>query len=201
MGLHSTQQVDRDQQQDWPKQFKLFCSIKSKSFDIAHAWKYYQIWSTTTFWDIHPVDHLLLHIKGPCLSSLAQNERDYPHSSNIIFLIGPTRASFSFIFGIFKQTIQFLLQINVKNVHPVYGTWIRTHHLESPPITTIPRFPTHSSNNIITMIQADIQTCLASWTNRFPNRISCTRSSIGSGGQSGFWDSLLPTHCLQRFFY
>ena len=29
---------------------------------------------------------------------------------------GPTPASFSFIFGLFKQTIQFLQQINVKNV-------------------------------------------------------------------------------------
>ena len=29
---------------------------------------------------------------------------------------GPTTASFSFIFGLFKQTIQFLQQINVKNV-------------------------------------------------------------------------------------
>ena len=32
----------------------------------------------------------------------------------IIFLNGPTLASFSFIFGIFKQTIQFLQQIIVK---------------------------------------------------------------------------------------
>ena len=29
---------------------------------------------------------------------------------------GPTPASFSFIFGLFKQTIQYLQQINVKNV-------------------------------------------------------------------------------------
>ena len=35
---------------------------------------------------------------------------------------GPTPASFSFIFGLFEQTIQFLQQINVKNVHPVHGT-------------------------------------------------------------------------------
>ena len=45
---------------------------------------------------------------------------------------GPTPASFSFIFGIFKQTtIQILKQINVKNVHPVYGTRIRTHDLSN----------------------------------------------------------------------
>ena len=35
--------------------------------------------------------------------------------SHIVFLKnGPTPGSFSFIFGLFKQTIQFLLQINVK---------------------------------------------------------------------------------------
>ena len=37
-------------------------------------------------------------------------------------LNGPTMASFMFIFGLFKQTsLQFLQQINVKNVHPEYG--------------------------------------------------------------------------------
>ena len=36
---------------------------------------------------------------------------------NIVILkIGPTPASFLFIFGLFKQTIQFLQQMNVKNV-------------------------------------------------------------------------------------
>ena len=40
-----------------------------------------------------------------------------------------TPASFSFIFGLLKQTIQFLQQINVKkgHVHPVYGAGIQTH--------------------------------------------------------------------------
>ena len=50
---------------------------------------------------------------------------------SILFLKkGPTAASFSFIFGLFKQTsIQFLQQFNVKkcHVHPVYGAGIRTH--------------------------------------------------------------------------
>ena len=43
----------------------------------------------------------------------------------------PTAASFSFIFGIFKQTIQFLQQINVKKcyLHPVFSTGIQTHNL------------------------------------------------------------------------
>ena len=36
------------------------------------------------------------------------------------FLNGPTPASFMFNLGLFKQTIQFVQQINVKNVHLVY---------------------------------------------------------------------------------
>ena len=44
-------------------------------------------------------------------------------------LNGPTPAYFSFIFGLFKQTI--LQQIYVKKVHPVYGTGIRTHNLRN----------------------------------------------------------------------
>ena len=46
---------------------------------------------------------------------------------------GPTPASFSFIFGLFRQTIQFLQQSNVIkcHVHPVYGTGIQTHDLSN----------------------------------------------------------------------
>ena len=50
-------------------------------------------------------------------------------------------ASFLFIFGLFKQTLQFLQQIYVKNVHPVYGARIRTYDLRNVslfPITTRP---------------------------------------------------------------
>ena len=45
-----------------------------------------------------------------------------------------TPASFSFIFGLLKQTIQFLQQINVKkgHVHPVYGAGIQTHMSRVP---------------------------------------------------------------------
>ena len=38
---------------------------------------------------------------------------------------------FLFIFVFFKQTLQFLQQINVKNVHPVHGAGIRTHDLQN----------------------------------------------------------------------
>ena len=40
-------------------------------------------------------------------------------------------ASFYFIFGLFKQTIQFSQQINVKNIHPEYGAGIQTHNLSN----------------------------------------------------------------------
>ena len=42
--------------------------------------------------------------------------------------MGQPGPSFSFIF---KQTIQFLEQLNVKHVHPVYGTGIQTHDLSN----------------------------------------------------------------------
>ena len=37
------------------------------------------------------------------------------------------------LFNLFSpfQTLQFLQQINVKNVHPVYGAGIRTHDLRN----------------------------------------------------------------------
>ena len=42
---------------------------------------------------------------------------------------GQPRPLFRLFFGLFKQTLQFLQQIYVKNVHPVYGAGIRTHDL------------------------------------------------------------------------
>ena len=52
--------------------------------------------------------------------------------SKFLFLNGPSPASFSFIFGLFQTNINTILQqINVKNVHPVYGTGIRTHDLQN----------------------------------------------------------------------
>ena len=50
---------------------------------------------------------------------------------NFFKKIGPTPASFPFIFGLFKQTIQFLQQINANNVCPVYKVGIQSHDLSS----------------------------------------------------------------------
>ena len=49
--------------------------------------------------------------------------------SLIFFKNGPIPASFSFIFGLFKQTLQFYNKYMWKNVHPVYGAGIRTHNI------------------------------------------------------------------------
>ena len=57
--------------------------------------------------------------------------------------MGQPRALFH-LFSSFQTQVQFLQQINVKNVHPLYGDRIRTHDLcerESPPITTRPGLP------------------------------------------------------------
>ena len=48
-------------------------------------------------------------------------------TTKILFLNGPTPASISFIFGLFKQTLQFFKQINLKK-RP-FG--IRTHNLSN----------------------------------------------------------------------
>ena len=48
-------------------------------------------------------------------------------------------------FCLFKQTLQFSQQINVKNVNPVYSAGIRTHN-QSPPITTRPGLPPKTHN-------------------------------------------------------
>ena len=42
----------------------------------------------------------------------------------------PSPSSFWFIFVFFKHTLQFLQQIYVKNVHPVYRAGIKTHNFQ-----------------------------------------------------------------------
>ena len=50
-----------------------------------------------------------------------ENDVHEPRIGSQVFFLknGPSLASFSFIFGLFKQTIQILQQINVQNVHPL----------------------------------------------------------------------------------
>ena len=58
---------------------------------------------------------------------------------NFFLKNGQIPASFSFIFGLFKQTIHFFTTNQCEicpNVHPVYGAGIRTHDL-----STMSRYP------------------------------------------------------------
>ena len=56
--------------------------------------------------------------------------------------MGQPRPLLSFIFGLFKHTSwQFLQQIYVINVHPVYSAGIQPLKHDSPPITTRPGLP------------------------------------------------------------
>ena len=69
------------------------------------------------------------------LHNFALNYQSVSHVRKKVFLNGPTLASFSFIFGLFKQTTQFLQQSNVKkcHVHPVYGAGIQTQNMSCLP--------------------------------------------------------------------
>ena len=60
------------------------------------------------------------------------------------FKNGPTHASYSFIFSLFKQTIQFLEQINVNNVMSIQYTAPGFEPTKSSPITTRPGLPPNS---------------------------------------------------------
>ena len=67
-----------------------------------------------------------------------------PIIEKLFLKIGPTPASFLFIFGLFKQTIQFLQQINVKKCPSSIRRWDsnpRPLERESTPITTRPGLP------------------------------------------------------------
>ena len=51
---------------------------------------------------------------------------------------GPTLASFSFIFSLFKQTLQFYNKYMWKNVHPLNCAGIRTHDLRIVSLFPLP---------------------------------------------------------------
>ena len=54
-------------------------------------------------------------------SMLLYWKRNRVNEKYLLILSYVKMGSFSFIFGLFKQTIQFLQQFNVKNVHPLSG--------------------------------------------------------------------------------
>ena len=67
--------------------------------------------------------------KDHCTVGVQFNWIIFDRKENILFLkMGHSRPLFNY-FLIFNQTLQFLPQINGKNVHAAYGARIRTHDL------------------------------------------------------------------------
>ena len=69
-----------------------------------------------------------------CQTTITNNLEVYFSVFNLthprhFFIKRPSSASFSFIFGLFQQTMQNLQQIIVINVHSVSVAGIRTHNL------------------------------------------------------------------------
>ena len=62
--------------------------------------------------------HLLLAVALPAMSILSYG----------VFMGHP--GFFLFYFNFFKKNVNFLQQIYVKNVQPVYGAGIRTHYIQ-----------------------------------------------------------------------
>ena len=96
-----------------------------------------------------PLRTLLLRIQGIADSKMSFEWMEIYSCNSQWYLSafknGPIPASFLLIFGIFKQTIQFLQQITVKISCPS-SIWCwdknpRSSERESPPITTRPGLP------------------------------------------------------------
>ena len=83
------------------------------------GWTSIEVWSTCEL--LNMVSTMLVTICQALVKCLC-----YAYWPNIN-IIGPTESLFIFVF--FKQTLQFLQQINVENVHPGYGAGICTHNL------------------------------------------------------------------------
>ena len=74
--------------------------------------------------------------------------------------MGQPRPLFSFIFGLFKQTIQFLQQINVNKCPSSIRRWEsnpRPLERESPPITTRPGLPPSAQDVTFAVTRLDLR--------------------------------------------
>ena len=65
-------------------------------------------------------------------------------NSQIVFLNGPSSASFSFCYRLFKQPLQFLQQIYVKKSIQYTPLGFKPLEHESPPLTTRAVLPPNS---------------------------------------------------------
>ena len=96
------------------------------------------------------------------------------------FKIGPTPASFLFIFGLFKQTIQFLQQINVKKCPSSIRRWDsnpRPLERESTPITTRPGLPPLLLRCLMMRCSHDTLDCIMEKRNRGTASV-CRKTSV-----------------------
>ena len=75
-----------------------------------------------------------LQVNWPTDQHYKQNNLFRPHSSlynkRILLKMVHTRSLFRSFFVFQTNITSILLQINVKNVHPVYGAGVRTHNLQ-----------------------------------------------------------------------
>ena len=80
-------------------------------------------------------------VKSKSKSDFHRNTKIFCNKKNFKW---PKHGLFFIYFRLFKQTLPFLQKINVKNVHPEYGTRIQTHdcwNMSPSPITTRPGLP------------------------------------------------------------
>ena len=70
-------------------------------------------------------------MKNVCKAVLGFVKKIYFELNIVLFKKWAIPGLFFVFFRIFKQTLQFLQQIHVKNVHPVNGAGIRTHNFRT----------------------------------------------------------------------
>ena len=91
------------------------------------------------------IDNFFLHFDSEHKKAddAVEQEAEQEKAENLEQVVFLKFGHFPPLFVYFRLFEQFLQQINVKNVHPVYGAGIQTHDLwnESPPITTTPGLP------------------------------------------------------------
>ena len=115
------------------------------------------VWWATIFFCNHKMEYNLLikMRKGPpwwwlwsaCSHSTPKIRVWIPLRSTIVNKMGHPRPLLRLFSLFFRKTlIQFLEQMNVKNVYPVYGAGIRTHECESCTIASRPGLPLKVNN-------------------------------------------------------
>ena len=103
----------------------------------------------------------------------------------------PTPASFPFIFGIFKQTIQFLKQINVTKCPFSIEQWNSNPQLfvyESSPITTRPGLPPNF-----------VELFISKFNNKNTWALGSGGGSVGRAVASNFRGPLFESNHQQKF--